>query len=43
MNTYNLIEISTGNILIEGSTYNECLDWIEKFGDIINYTITINV
>lgn len=41
METYDVIEISTGNIILEGSTYEECIQWIEEFGDIINYTITI--
>jgi hypothetical protein len=42
MNTYNVIEISTGNIIIQDSTYEDCLQWIEEFGDIINYTIVQN-
>jgi phosphosulfolactate synthase (CoM biosynthesis protein A) len=39
METYNVIEISTGNIMLENSTQEECLQWIETYGDIINYTI----
>jgi hypothetical protein len=39
METYNVIEISTGDIMLENSTYEECVQWIETYGDIINYTI----
>jgi hypothetical protein len=41
METYDVIEISTRNIMLEDSTYEECIQWIVEFGDIINYTITI--
>jgi len=39
MKTYNVIEISTNNIIIENSTYEYCLSWIENFGNIVDYTI----
>jgi hypothetical protein len=39
METYNVIKISTGDIMLENSTYEECLQWIEMYGDIINYTV----
>ncbi len=38
---YNVIEIPTKNIVLENSTYQDCLDWIEVYGDIINYTIVL--
>jgi hypothetical protein len=39
---YNVIEIVTKNIVLENSTYQDCLDWIEVYGDIINYTIVLS-
>jgi hypothetical protein len=39
MITYNVIEITSGNIVFQDATYEECIQWIEEFGDIINYTI----
>jgi hypothetical protein len=39
METYDVIEISTGNPVFSDSTYEECINWIENFGDIIHYTI----
>ena len=42
MNTYNVIEIFTGNIIIHDSTYEDCLKWIEDYGNILDYTIVKN-
>jgi hypothetical protein len=39
MVTYDVIEISTGNIVLSDKTQEECLMWIESYGDIIHYTI----
>ena len=39
METYDVIEISTGNIMLGDSTYDECIQWIEVYGNIIEYTI----
>jgi hypothetical protein len=39
METYNVIEISTGDIMLENATQQECIDWINTYGNIINYTI----
>ena len=39
MVTYDVIEISTGNVVFSDSTYEDCLNWIESYGDIIHYTI----
>jgi hypothetical protein len=39
MVTYDVIEFSTGNVVFSDSTYEDCLNWIETYGDIINYTI----
>jgi hypothetical protein len=39
METYNVIEISTGDIMLENSTQEDCLKWIETYGNIIDYTI----
>lgn len=40
MITYDVIEIQTGNIVLSDSTYEECIDWIDNFGNILDYTIT---
>jgi phosphosulfolactate synthase (CoM biosynthesis protein A) len=39
METYNVIEISTGVVMLSNSTYDECVEWIDNYGDIIDYTI----
>lgn len=38
---YNVIEITTNNVVLENSTYEECLNWIENYGDILNYSIIL--
>lgn len=42
MITYDVIEILSGNVVLSDVTYEDCIDWIENFGDIINYTIIIH-
>ena len=42
METYNVIEILTGNIVFGDSTQEECVEWINTYGDIINHTIKVN-
>lgn len=42
MITYDVIEILSGNVVLSDSTYEDCITWIENFGDIINYTIIIH-
>jgi hypothetical protein len=39
METYNVIKISTGDIMFENSTQEECIQWINTYGNIIEYTI----
>jgi len=39
MVTYDVIEILTSIPVYENATYDECIIWIESYGDIINYTI----
>jgi hypothetical protein len=39
METYNVIEISTRDIMLENATQQECIDWINTYGNIIEYTI----
>ena len=39
MINYNVIEIQTGIIILLDKTYEECIDWIEKYGNIVDYTI----
>jgi hypothetical protein len=39
MVTYDVIEISTDNVVLSDKTQEECLVWIESYGDIIHYTI----
>lgn len=42
MVTYDVTEIFTGNIVLSDKTYEECVEWIETHGDLLNYTITIH-
>ena len=42
MITYDVIEILSGNVVLSDVTYEDCVTWIENFGDIINYTIVIH-
>jgi hypothetical protein len=39
MVTYDVIEILTGNVVLSDKTQEECINWIETYGDIIHYTI----
>jgi hypothetical protein len=39
MITYDVIEIETENIVLSDKTQEECLQWIEDYGNIIEYTI----
>lgn len=39
MITYDVIEIQTGNIVLSDKTQEECLNWIESYGNILDYTI----
>ncbi len=39
MVTYDVIEISTGNVVLSDKIQEECIDWIGTYGDIIHYTI----
>ncbi len=42
MITYDVIEILSGNVVLSDVAYEDCITWIENFGDIINYTIIIH-
>ena len=39
METYKVIEISNGDVMLSNSTYDECVEWIDDYGNIIDYTI----
>jgi hypothetical protein len=39
MNTYDIIEISSGNVVLSDSTYEECIEWLDNYGNIIEYTV----
>jgi hypothetical protein len=39
MITYDVIEIETENIVLSDKTQEECLQWREDYGNIIEYTI----
>ena len=39
MKTYSVIKISTNEQILIDKTFEECLDWIKNYGDIVNYTI----
>lgn len=39
MITYDVIEILTENIVLSNKTQEECIDWIVKYGNIVEYTI----
>ena len=42
METYNVIEISTGKIVASDLEYEYCMMWINNYGNIIDYTIVPN-
>jgi len=39
MYIYKVIEIQTEKIVFNSSIYEECIEWINVYVDIINYTI----
>ena len=39
MITYNVIEIQTENITLSDKTYEECINWIGNYGNIVEHTI----
>jgi hypothetical protein len=39
METYSIIEISTGNKIQSNLSYQQCIDWLDTYGNIIDYTI----
>lgn len=42
MKKYNVIQIDTQNIVYSDDDYNSCIDWIESYGDLLNFTIIGN-
>ena len=36
---YEVIKIETGEVMYTGSTYESCVQWLDEFADILNYTI----
>jgi len=38
---YNVIEFSTGKIIIKNKTYDECIKWLDTYGNILDYTIVL--
>ena len=42
MQTYNVIEVSTGKIVASDLEYEYCVMWINNYGNIIDYTIVPN-
>lgn len=39
MVTYSIVEISTGNKIQTNMTYQQCIDWLDIYGNILDYTI----
>jgi hypothetical protein len=39
MEKYNIILISNQSVVETDLTYEECVDWLNKFGNILDYTI----
>jgi hypothetical protein len=39
MITYDVIEIYNSNVVLSDATYEQCLDWIDTYGNILEYTI----
>ncbi len=39
METYNVINIETNEVVATYKTYDECLNWIGTYGNIIEYTV----
>ena len=39
MKTYSVIEISTNDLILIDKSYEECIEWIKIYGDIVNFTI----
>lgn len=42
MTSYNVIEISTGQVLFSSETYDECVVWLDTYANILYYTIVEN-
>ncbi len=42
MVTYDVIEILTNAPVYQNATYEECVIWIESYGNIIDYTISLH-
>lgn len=38
MNTYSIIEIETGNVIQSNLSYEECVNWLDNYGNILDYT-----
>jgi len=36
---YKVIFLETSQIVFFSNNYYDCIDWIENYGDILNYTI----
>ena len=39
MMTFSVVEISTGIKILSNITYQQCVDWIDTYGNILDYTI----
>lgn len=36
---YSIIEINSGNVIQKYQTYQECVEWLDINGNILDYTI----
>jgi hypothetical protein len=41
METYSVINIETNEVVVTYQTYDECIKWIDTYGNIVEYTIKI--
>ena len=41
METYNVINIETNEVVVTYQTYDECIEWLDTYGNIVEYTIKI--
>lgn len=41
MERYNIILISNQSVVETNLKYEECIDWLNEFGNIIDYTIVL--
>jgi hypothetical protein len=39
MESYNVVNIETNEVVVTYQTYDECLKWIDTYGNIVEYTI----